>query len=61
MPVFKPLVLTVAALPVSGNDVGDKRLVLFDKVVYEWTGSAWVSEQPLVDQVKKIFWVGEPS
>lgn len=55
------MVLTVAALPVSGNDVGDKRLVLFDKVVYEWNGSAWVSEQSLVEPVKKFFWVGELS
>lgn len=60
MPAFKPLVLTVEALPVSGNDVGDKRLVLFNKTVYEWTGSAWVTEQSLVDQVAKFFWVGVP-
>lgn len=57
MPDYKPLVLTVDALPVSGNDIGDKRLVLFTKAVYEWNGSSWVEEVSLAPKIKKIIWV----
>lgn len=39
---FKTPVQTIADLPLTGNTIGDIRLVLDDSDLYEWDGSQWV-------------------
>lgn len=42
MEKLKCLVKTFQDLPNLGNSNGDKRLVLFEKKVYEWSENKWI-------------------
>lgn len=51
---YKLLVKTFVDLPTNNNTIGDVRLVLFEKKLYTWDGSAWILNKDLSPYVDKI-------
>ncbi len=61
MNTIKPPVKIFQDLPLDGNTVNDKRLVLFTKTTYQWDGSTWQEYVNPNCKLKNIFTIRMPT
>ena len=55
----KELVVRIEDLPSTDNEAGDRRLVLFEKKIYQWNGSHWVMEKDVKEKIERYLGIKE--